>query len=370
MSQRHLDASRDRLRRLARTVREQACAAYLAVSSTEVSYLSNFGGDDSMLVVPASGKAVLVTDFRFAEDAAADCPHVKVVLRKDSLPAETVRLVRRRKGPLGFNPADMTVAVRRRLGGLLGAGGVKALPDIVSRMRMVKDAVEVSAIRRALRVAEAAYADFLVRIRLGMTEAELAAELEYCMRRRGSTGPAFPTICAVGPNASRPHHRPGRRRLRRNVPLLVDFGATVDGYVCDLTRMAFFSRIRPGLREAYQAVLEAQEAAIGAAGPGVRAVDVDAAARHVLKGHGMAKAFGHGTGHGIGRLVHEGPNLSPRSGDAVLRPGMVVTIEPGVYMPGRFGIRIEDDVLITATGRRVLSRLPKRLDAVRVSVSR
>lgn len=359
-----IDASRDRLARLQQTLCRHNFAAYLATGPVEVSYLSNFGGDDSWLFVPARGKPFLLTDFRFAEDAAADCPHLAARLRKGSLAAEVTPLAARLRRPVAFNPDDLTVSQRRLLGRSVGAGGLKPLPDAVRRMRLIKDANEVDALRCALRIAEAAYADFLKRIRIGMTERELAAELDYCMHRRGADGPGFPTICAVGPNASRPHHRPGKRRLERTSPLLVDFGAFLGGYTCDLTRMVFLTRIRPRVRRAYQAVLEAQLAAIAVAGPGVRAVDVDAAARTVLARHALAEAFGHGTGHGLGRQVHEAPTLSPRSGRVVLEPGMVVTVEPGVYLPGRFGIRIEDDVLITATGAEVLSRLPKSADEV------
>ena len=359
-----IDASADRLARLQRTLCRQGLSAYLATGHIEVSYLSNFGGDDSWLFVPARGSAVLLTDFRFAEDAAADCPHLPARLRKGSLADELKSLASRLRRPLAYNPDDVTVTQRRLLGLCVRAGGLKPLPDAVRRMRLIKDANEVGALRRALRVAEEAYVEFLTRIRVGMTERHLAAELDYCMRRYGSDGPGFPTICAIGPNASKPHHRPGNRRLDRTSLLLIDFGASVDGYTSDLTRMVFLTKIRPDVRRAYQAVLDAQLAAIAAAGPGVRAFDVDAAARAVLGQHRLADAFGHGTGHGLGRQVHEAPTLSPRAGRTVLEPGMVVTVEPGVYLPGRFGIRIEDDVLITATGAEVLSRLPKGADEV------
>jgi Xaa-Pro aminopeptidase len=361
-------ASQDRLRNLRRQIRQAGTAAYLAADPVEVSYLSNFGGDDSYLLVPARGRPTLITDFRYAEDAAVDSPHVSLRLRKGTLVAEVSRLAKRLSGSLAFNPDLLTCAARKRLVEQLGAGGVKELPGVVSRLRMHKDATEVAAITRALAITQAAYADFLKRIRVGMTETRLAAELEYAFRCHGADGPAYPTICAIGPNASRPHARPGSRPLRADSLLLIDFGAKVAGYCCDLTRMVFLTRIRPEVRRAYQAVLEAQQAAIAVAAPGVRAVEVDAAARNVLNHYGYGSAFGHGTGHGFGREIHEPPAVSPKAADLVLEPGMVITIEPGVYLPGRFGIRIEDDLLITAQGRRVLSSLPKALDDVLLKI--
>ncbi len=362
------DASLSRLSALRGELRQAGAAAYLATDAVEVSYLSNFGGHDSYLFVPARGRPTLITDFRYAEDAASDAPHIALCLRKESLVAEVVRLAKRLAGPLAFNSDTLTCATRKRLVEQLGAGGVMELPGVVTRLRMHKDATEVAAITSALAITQAAWADFLKRLRVGLTETRLAAELEYAFRCHGADGPAYPTICAIGPSASRPHARPGSRRLRADSLLLCDFGATVGGYCCDLTRMVFLARIRPEVRRAYQAVLEAQLAAIAVAAPGVRAVDVDAAARNVLTHYGYGQAFGHGTGHGFGREVHEPPSISPKAADLVLEPGMVITIEPGVYLPGRFGIRIEDDVLITDSGRRVLSSLPKALDDVLLKI--
>ena len=190
-----------------------------------------------------------------------------------------------------------------------------------------------------------------------MTEQRLAAELDHQMRLAGADGPAFPTICAVDASASMPHARPGGRRLKRGSILLTDFGALRGGYVCDLTRVLAAGKMAPRIRAVYDVVREAQAAGIVAVGPGVLLVDVDAAARQVIQAAGHSRHFQHGTGHGLGRQVHEPPNLGFRAGKGRLEPGMVVTIEPGIYLAGRFGIRIEDDVLVTETGRRVLSHL-------------
>jgi len=195
-----------------------------------------------------------------------------------------------------------------------------------------------------------------------MTERQLAAEIDHQMRLAGAESRAFPTIVAMDGSASKPHARPGGKRLRRGSVLLVDFGANVDGYLCDLTRVLFAGRIRPHARQIYSLVHEAQAAAIARIKPGAAFVDVDAAARRIIAEAGFAEQFRHGLGHGIGRQVHEAPALGPRVGKGCLEPGMIVTVEPGIYLRGRFGVRLEDDVLVTPRGHEVLTHVEKDLD--------
>lgn len=355
--------SKNRIREIQSVLKERNLDSYLAVGETEVRYLSNFGGEDAWLYIPAAGKSTLITDFRFAEDVRADSPHLRHILRSRGLVDELARL-RKSILTIAFDPDQVTVALRHRLAKALGAANLKPLPGLVSGLRAIKSENEVRLINRALRIAEKAYAEFVANVTPGMSEIELAAELEYRMRRCGSQGNAFPTISAVGPNASKPHARPGSRRLpARSGLLLTDFGATFGGYRCDLTRVLLLGRIPPEIGRAYNAVLKAQLAAIDAVRDGVKSSQVDAAARDTLTEMGYGELFGHGTGHGLGLQTHEAPAVSPRAGSTVLRSGMVITIEPGVYLPGGFGIRIEDDVLVTDNGCRVLSRLPKTLDS-------
>jgi Xaa-Pro aminopeptidase len=199
------------------------------------------------------------------------------------------------------------------------------------------------------------------RIRIGMTERQLAAELLYQMLRRGASGASFPIIVAEGSASSLPHAQAGDRKIRVGSPVLIDWGALVDHYCSDLTRVIFIRKIPIRFRRMYQNVLAAQAAGIAAIRPGVPFEKVDAQARGVLKREGMDKAFSHGLGHGIGLDIHEAPRLSKKSkGD--LKAGMVVTVEPGVYYPGLGGVRIEDDVLVTEDGCRLLTHLPKVLD--------
>jgi len=342
----------ERCRRLRAALAERGIEALLVTDPAEVRYLSGFAGEDSWLLV-GKGRGHVVTDGRFAEEVRRLAPGFGATVRRGSLVEALAGLVRRRRlGVVGYDPARVSVDVLGRLRRAMRGVRLRRAGGLVARLRMRKDPLELAAIRRAVRVAEAGWQALRRRIRLGMTEAALAAELDHQMRLAGAEGTAFPTILAIGANAARPHAKPGRRRLRPGAVLLMDFGARVGGYVCDLTRTMFVGRIPPRARRVYEAVYAAQRA------------DVDAAARKVIREAGFGRYFGHGLGHGLGLEVHEEPRLGPRSRGGRLEPGMVVTIEPGIYLAGRFGVRIEDDVLVTATGCRVLTRLPKAPDEV------
>jgi len=354
----------DRLRRLRRAMRCRKVAGFLVTDPVDVGYLSGFTGQDSWLLVGGHG-GCLITDGRYVEQARRECRGLSVLARRGSLPEALGNPLRRwRIRRMGFEPEDVTVALHSHLSRYRKGTRLVPVAGMVGTLRICKDVLEQRGIRRAIRVAEEAWSAFRRTIRPGWTERRLAAELDYRMRLAGADAPAFPTICAVDASASMPHAQPGSRRLQRGSILLVDFGARVGDYVCDLTRVLFVGRISPCARRVYEAVERAQAAAIARAAPGVAFREVDAAARAVIQEAGFGKAFLHGTGHGIGREVHEPPSLGPRSEDGSLQPGMVVTIEPGVYRKGKFGIRIEDVVLVTEAGRRVLSRVEKDLEAM------
>jgi Xaa-Pro aminopeptidase len=351
-----------RVARLRKQLRDHGAATILVTSPVDVGYLSGFAGDDSWLLAGA-GKSCLVTDFRYEEQAERECPQVKLVVRQGSMIDALAKEVRRRGlKRLAFDPETVTVGLRSRLEKGLKGVRLTAVPQVVALLRIAKDEAEQEAIRCAVAVAEEAFREFRKRIRLGMTEQRLAAELDHQMRLAGAEAPAFPTIIAIDASASMPHARPGGRKLKNGSVLLIDFGARVAGYVCDLTRVLMAGRIPPRVGRVYEIVREAQAAGIAAVRPGATFMDVDAATRNVIKAAGYGDVFQHGTGHGIGREIHEAPALSPRDSRGRLRPGMVITIEPGIYLRGRFGIRIEDDVLVTSTGHEVLSGIEKRLD--------
>jgi Xaa-Pro aminopeptidase len=351
----------DRVRCLRKQLRQRKVEALLVTEPTDVGYVSGFTGDDSWLLV-GSGKGWLLTDFRYAEQAEAECPDFALVVRRAGL-VEALAPVLRRKGVkrLGFDPATVTVALLKRLRKGLKGVRLVPVPQVISGLRVRKDALEQKAIRNAVRVAEEAWAAFRQSVRLGMTEQALAAELDHRMRLAGAEGPAFPTIVAIDASASKPHARAGGRRLKRGSVLLVDFGAKVGGYVCDLTRVLFAGKIGSRARRVYCLVQEAQAAGIACVKPGAAFSEVDAAVRRVIADAGFGEQFQHGTGHGIGRQVHEAPALGPRVGKGRLEPGMIVTVEPGIYLRGRFGMRIEDDVLVTPKGHEVLTHVEKDL---------
>jgi len=342
-------------------IQQKAADGYLVTNRVDQYYLTGFDGEDGgTLILPDA--VYLLTDGRFAEEAQIQAPWAKAVIRTGSLAEAVAKVARRhRLDRIGLDPAHTTLASQTALRKACRGIRLVAMPGLIGPMREVKDAGEIAAITRAAEVAEAAFQHVIKRIRLGMTEKQLAAELLYQMLRRGASGSSFPIIVAEGAASSLPHARAGDRKIRAGSAVLIDWGAVVDHYCSDLTRVIFIRKIPPRFRRMYQHVLAAQQAGIEAVRPGAAFKKVDAQARGVLKRGGMAKAFSHGLGHGIGLDIHEAPRLSSKA-EGVLKAGMVVTVEPGVYFPGLGGVRIEDDVLVTEDGCRVLTHLPKDLD--------
>jgi Xaa-Pro aminopeptidase len=350
----------------------------LVVSSLpNVRYLSNHVGSAGLLVVTGD-TAHLLVDFRYEEairalqSSPAACPS----LRRWPVPASYDEallgcLVELGLQRVGFEAAHLTVSRWNWLKLALEARGTGLVLEpttrVVEALRLVKDSGEIAVLREAsarlANVAEAAFAAICP----GVTERQVAGVIEDAMRQAGYDRPAFDTIVASGPNAALPHHRAGDRPLAAGDLVVLDFGGILDGYCCDLTRTVSVQAVSAEARRVYRAVREAQQAAIAAVRTGVATTAVDAAARDVLGVHGLAEAFGHGTGHGLGLDVHEEPRIGrPRPGEPtrLLEPGMTFTIEPGAYLPGWGGVRIEDDVLVTETGCEVLTSVPRELLAL------
>lgn len=333
----------------------------LVTCPQDIRYLTGFCGDDSWLLVPPSGKLHLLSDSRFQEQIQRDAPQVIVHMRQGSLAEELAKAIGKLKlTHLALQQDHVTLAIRAGIRKQLENVSIHAIDDGLLNQRAVKQPSEVQAIRQALAIQQEAYRRTLEYVRAGQHEYEVAAYLEYQMRSLGADGVSFPSIVAAGANASLPHAVPGSAKVKRNDILLIDWGARCQGYCSDLTRVVALGRMPPKMREVYAVVLEAQLAAIEAIAPGVELKAVDAVARNIIEKAGYGDRFGHGLGHGIGLLIHEQPGLSHRS-HGLLQVGQVVTVEPGIYLPGIGGVRIEDDVWVTEQGHEVLSDLPKDL---------
>ncbi len=347
-----------RLVRLRRVLRRRTIAALLVTARDDIRYLTGFTGSAGQVLVTSRSTA-LITDFRYKEQAARQTRGIQIVIQKrDAAAAVRETADRLRGGRVSFDESSLTVEQVR----LLRRKGLrmKGIGDPVAELRQCKDPVEISRIRKAIGRAEASFRELRLAVRPGMTERELALRLEFLMRERGASRSAFDIIVASGANGSMPHATVSDRRLRDGDLVTVDFGAEADGYFCDITRTFCIGRPSARQREVHGLVLRAQEQAIKAVRPGVPCASVDAAARDIITAAGHGDHFGHATGHGIGLAVHEGPSLSALS-KQVLAPGMVVTVEPGVYIPRWGGVRIEDMVLVTDRGSRLLTSLPRDL---------
>ncbi len=348
----HVGAALDALRA---SLSERGVDAMLVTYPANVRYLTGFSspGDASLLVLP--DRAVMFTDGRYTAQAAEEAlvPY-EIVSDVDARLAELAGGLR-----LGVEAEHVTLQRHAKLRDRLGDAPV-ALEGLIASQRLVKLSHEVDLLREAARITDAAFAAVLEFVREGVSEAEVALELERAMRLAGADGPGFDTIVASGVRGAMPHGTASQKRIGRGELVTMDFGAAFRGYHADMTRTVAVGEVGAEERRMYDAVLEAQELAVAAVAPGKGGRELDAVARDALARHGLADAFAHSLGHGTGLEVHEGPRLSQRSED-VLRPGMVVTVEPGVYVPGFTGLRIEDLVLVTEDGHEVLSRSPKHL---------
>ncbi|MBI1336672.1 MAG: M24 family metallopeptidase [Phycisphaera sp.] len=352
----------ERLKDLRKRIHKAHADALLIINPRDIRYLTGFVGDDSWMLVPARGSNVtVISDSRFEEQIEHEAPHVRAVIRKKGqIEALHAELKRSSIKKLAVQER-LSMTLHRAMTRLLGKHRVKPIDDKIILQRAVKTPDEVRNIEHSLKIQQEAFRKLLKWVKPGQTESEVAAYLEYTMRVLGADGVSFPAIVAADANASIPHAIPGPRKLKKNGILLVDWGSKYKGYCSDMTRVIAFGKMPVKIKEIYKIVLEAQVAAIEKIAPGVRLRDVDAAARDIIKKAGYGDRFGHGLGHGLGLDIHEQPSFGQRS-KGELEPGHVVTVEPGIYLPGVGGVRLEDDVLVTAKGKRVLSDLPKSLE--------
>jgi Xaa-Pro aminopeptidase len=360
-----------RREQLARHLDAEGLDALMISGTVNVTYLTGFTGDSSVLVL-TRGRALLVSDNRYTAQIAEECPGLATHIRPPSQRIqEAVAEVLRGLGgrSVGFETAAVTVADFEALRGLAPSLDWKGASDRVEKLRMVKDPSEVAQVQEAIGFAERAFAAFRALLRPEDREIDLFHTLEHCVRQAGGQCTSFPPIVAAGDRAALPHAPPTTRAAGSGRMLLVDWGASGPLYKSDLTRVldtrktSSVSGTGPALEDVHDVVLRAQEAAIRAVRPGVAAQEVDVAARRVIAEAGYGEHFGHGLGHGVGLEIHEAPFLRPNS-PVTVQAGMVFTIEPGVYLPGWGGVRIEDDVLVTPDGCEVLTRVPRDLGSL------
>lgn len=347
----------DRLARLRARLAEASCDAVLLTRPQNIAYVSGFVGSAGAAVVTATA-AYLVVDFRYVEQAAAQAPRIQRVRATgpllDATGALLVQIAARR---IGVEAEALPVGAHRRLEGAVAPAEVVPLEGL-DRIRWLKDAEEIACLRRAAAIADEAFAAVLPLIQPGATERDIAVELEYRLRRGGSERLPFDLIVASGPRSALPHGVASERVIGRGEFVTIDFGAVVGGYHSDCTRTIVTAPATERHRTIYELVRSAQAVALAGLRAGITGREADALARERIAAAGYGDAFGHSLGHGVGLQVHEGPTLSPRE-EAVLAPGAVVTVEPGVYLPQWGGVRIEDLVVVTETGCEILTHLPK-----------
>ncbi len=335
---------------------EGSADGFLVTAPANVRYLTGFTGTNGWLLL-GSEQAVFLTDPRYEEQAAEQLGGIPAVISSIGLhDALALAVVGRDLERIDFEPDHVTVALKEKLATSVDVEWVAATATVETQRRR-KDADEVAAIRAALAVTESALEEVVAMLAPGQTEIEVAADLERACRRRGAEAMAFETIVAAGPRSALPHGVASARRIDVGEPVMIDMGCKLDGYCSDLTRMFWCGEVAdPRWLEVHDLVDRARAAALAIVRPGVATVEVDAVARAVIVEGGYADAFTHGTGHGVGLEIHEAPKVSSRSGGH-LEVGMVLTIEPGVYVEGEFGIRIEDLVCVTDDGCERLTTL-------------
>lgn len=359
-----------RRKKLLRKLKQENLPGMLVTNETNVTWLTGFRGDSTWLLISPKD-CLLISDSRYTTQIENECPGLDMHIRSNRVKmsdaaAEVLKKIR--LSTLAYESDYLTVETFQEISSALKLVELVPLPGVLVDLRAVKDASEIQEIRDAVDQAQRGHAVLRASMTPEQTELEIAHNLEHSMRGFGAVGVAFAPIIAVGRQAALPHARPGNRKISDADVLLTDWGAeSAGGYRSDLTRTYFTGKkISQKFAKIYSVVLDAQLAAIDKIKPGANCVDIDAAAREVIEQAGYGKYFGHGLGHGIGLNIHENPRFSPIS-EGVLESGMVVTVEPGIYLPDWGGIRIEDDVLVTKNGHEVLTSVPKSLEEALIS---
>ncbi|MCR5175853.1 MAG: Xaa-Pro peptidase family protein [Anaerovibrio sp.] len=350
----------ERINALRAYIREQNVDGMIISKLENIIYFSGFTGDDSLLVITMD-EAIIVTDFRYIEQAGSEAPDFSVVRQEKGLLGKTAELLKKLGiKVVGFEGDSLVFDWYSKI--KEGTGEELEFKSLqLNTLRQVKDREEIACLEKAVEISDKAFDVILKYIRPGMSENEVAVKLESTMRELGSMRPAFATIVASGVRGSLPHGTPTEKLINPGEFVTMDYGAVYKGYHSDITRTICVGKADEKQRDVYDAVLQAQLLGVSLVKPGASGKAVDGSVRKYLNERGYAEFFGHGLGHGVGLEIHEGPTLSPRSQCEALVENMLVTVEPGVYIPDWGGVRIEDTVLVTGTGRKALTSCTKEL---------
>src|SRR5205823_9320885 len=352
-----------RLVRLRRALSDQKLNGLLVTHLPNIHYLCGFTGSSGALLV-TEGRSVFFTDGRYAEQANAEVQGSQVsIVRKSALAAAAQSLRTSRARRIGLEAAHLTIAERSVVTTMVGPRRLIDAAPIVEELREIKDVDEIEKIRAACHLGSELFDRVKAVLRPGISEAEVAGELEFAARKRGIEQMAFPTIIAAGKRSALPHGRASGAAIPPTGFVVCDFGVILAGYCSDMTRTVPVGPPRTEERTSYEAVRDAQQAALDAVKPGATAGEVDQAARKLLYNRKLGKFFTHSTGHGLGLEIHEAPRVAAGQKE-ILRSGMVITVEPGVYLPGKFGVRIEDTVVVTENGCEILTPCSKEIISI------
>ncbi len=349
-----------RLEKLRKKIKSNKLDAFLVTDQSNIGYVTGFTGSNGLVVITRQN-VYLITDFRYKEQAVNQAKGCKVIIAKSSLYEELYlsRILSKIK-TVGFEGSDIPFTTALKIHRLFSPIKFLSFDDFVEDLAVQKDESEIKATRKAIEISDKVFLEMLNFVQPGMTELDVAAELSYRMKKNGAECDSFDSIVASGKNSSMPHAKVTNRKLKNNEPLLMDFGASLLGYRSDMTRTVFFGKPQKEFLNIYEIVLDAQKIAIDNVRSGLNCADLDGLGRDYISGKGYGKYFGHGLGHGIGLKIHLRPNLSYLSQD-VLSENMIITIEPGIYLPGKFGVRIEDNLLVMKNGFENLTKSPKEL---------
>ena len=352
---------RNRIKRIKEILESEKLDLLLVTFLPNVRYLSGYTGTNGLVLISPNG-SIFLTDFRYKEQSREQVKYLKTVIAERDLiqTLPTLSLFKPKRLKLGFESNHLSCGTYRNLKALLPDCLLVPTENLIESVSVKKDQIEIDKIRKAVKITDQVFFEILDFIKPKVKEQDIAAEIEYRFKRYGSTTPLYETIVASGKRSALPHGRASGKKIEKGDLVTLDMGAVYEGYTADLTRTVVVGKANKRQKNLYNIVLKAQREALGRIKPKMRACDLDKVARGVIKRAGYGKYFGHGLGHGIGLVIHDNPAINARN-EQLLQPGMIITIEPGIYIPNWGGVRIEDDVLVTKKGCEILTKAEKNL---------